>query len=337
MTKKRNIIVGIIKWINSIFGILLLFAYTIPYLEPKNIGILAIMSIFTPVLILINIAFVIYWLIQLKKEIFISLVMLLLGFNAIQKLYAYNDKGEDGNFSIMSYNVRGFNIYKWTNDENIAGKISNFIKEKSPDVVCFQEFYNDKNLNFKQYPYHYIKGSSKTEKFGQAIYSKYKIINSGSLNFEATANNAIFIDILKNNDTIRIYNVHLQSLKVNKLAKNVTENKEKIAKQISNAYKKQQEQVVQLVAHKKTCPYKTIICGDFNNTAFSYSYKQLAANMQDTFTVKGTGFGKTFSAFVFPFRIDFILANNDLKVKSFKTYSTINYSDHKAVEAKLNL
>ena len=339
MAQKIQLVRTLIKWINSLFAILLLLAYAIPYLEPKTIGILSVLSSFTPVLIILNAIFVIYWLIQLKKEFMISLLVLIAGFSQVKKLYNYNDTEattSEEYLSIMSYNVRGFNIYKWIKQSNVPFEISNFINKKQVDIVCFQEYYNDKKLALNKYKYHYIKGSSKTEKFGQAIYSKYQIINSGSLNFDSTANNAIFVDIIKAKDTIRIYNIHLQSLKIYNLAKNVSSNKEKIATRISETNKQQQEQVAQILKHKKQCSYKTILCGDFNNTAFSYSYQALSKGMQDAFVAKGKGFGKTFGAFYFPFRIDFMLADSKIKIAEFET-SSINYSDHKPIIAKVAL
>jgi len=56
--------------------------------------------------------------------------------------------------------------------------------------------------------------SGKKVKYGQAIFSKFPIVKSGSIEFPNTANNAIYADIVKGSDTIRIYNVHLQSLRI---------------------------------------------------------------------------------------------------------------------------
>jgi len=337
LAKKRNIIDVLIKWINSLFALFLLLAYAIPYLEPKNIGVLSVLSIFTPMLILINLVFLIYWLIRLKKEITISLLILLLGYKSLGRFYNYDKAAvQEANLLVMSYNVRAFNIYNWIKQKDVPQKISTFVNSKNPDIVCFQEYYEDKNLDFSTYKYHYKNGSSKTKLFGQAIFSKYKIINSGSLAFEGTANNAIFVDVLKAKDTLRVYNIHLQSLKVYDLAKNVAENKERLAKRIAAANVKQQEQVQKILKHKAKITYKTLFCGDFNNTAFSYSYKQLSKGMQDAFVTNGSGFGATFSNYYFPYRIDFALVDERLKISDFTTFD-VNYSDHKPIEVQLDL
>jgi len=48
----------------------------------------------------------------------------------------------------------------------------------------------------------------------------------------------------------------------------------------------------------------------------------------------GKGFGNTFD-FPFPFRIDFILTDEEIEVNNFKTYK-VKYSDHYPIMARLN-
>ena len=69
------------------------------------------------------------------------------------------------------------------------------------------------------------------------------------------------------------------------------------------------------------------MCGDFNNTVFSYVYRILKGDLLDAFETSGTGFGSTFDFKYFPVRIDFILADQSFKVGTFKNYS-VPYSDH---------
>ena len=112
----------------------------------------------------------------------------------------------------MSYNVRMFNVYDWIKDKTIPKKIGTFISEKSPDIIAFQEYHKTKKVKL-DYKYSYFEDKSKN--FGLAIFSKFPIINKGSLDFKKSNNNAIYADILKGKDTVRIYNIHLQSLKIN--------------------------------------------------------------------------------------------------------------------------
>ena len=176
-----------------------------------------------------------------------------------------------------------------------------------------------------------------TSKFCLAIFSKFPIINSGSLDFPNTGNNAIFIDIVKNLDTIRIYNLHLESLRIDpNIDKLKNEDSERLINHFGHTFKRQQIQSELFLIHKEKCPYKMIICGDFNNTALSYVYRKIKGDMNDTFEEAGNGFGGTYDFKFFPLRIDFIFADDDFLVNDFKTYK-VKYSDHFPISTTLSL
>jgi len=85
--------------------------------------------------------------------------------------------------------------------------------------------------------------------------------------------------------------------------------------------------------HQEETSLKSIICGDFNNNAFSWVYHKLKSNKNDAFEVAGKGFGKTFD-FAFPLRIDFILTDERIEVNHFKTFK-VKFSDHFPIMARL--
>ena len=175
---------------------------------------------------------------------------------------------------------------------------------------------------------------SKTNKFGLAIFSKYPIVNSGSLDFKKSSNNSIFCDVKIKKDTVRVYNIHLESLKVNPEKENFgEEDSEKLVGRLSTTFKKQAEQVAVFLDHQERWKKKTIVAGDFNNTAFSWAYREIKGDKTDAFEEAGTGFGKTFD-YAFPLRIDFILPDNTFSVNHFKTYE-VNFSDHFPIMASL--
>ncbi|MFK5959638.1 MAG: endonuclease/exonuclease/phosphatase family protein [Lutibacter sp.] len=333
--KKLSLIDKLIAAINSLIATFLLVSFLSYYISPNTLPILSLTSLTTPILIIINLLFIVYWIVKFKKSFLISTVVLLVGFQYITKFYSFEEKKIllNNDLKIMSYNVRMFNIYKSIENDDIPQNIFKFINIKNPDILCLQEFSKTENLGFK-YNYHFVKVNTK-ENFGQAIFSKYKIINSGSLNFPKSNNNTIFADIIKNKDTIRIYNVHLETLKTNPKAETFsTENSEKLRIRLQNAFKKQNNQVNLIVEHQAHLKHKSIICGDFNNTAFSWAYHQLKIGKNDAFEIAGKGFGKTYN-YPFPFRIDFILVDKKIEVNNFKTYS-VEYSDHFPIMARLN-
>jgi len=327
----------IIVFVNSILAILLLLSYLLPYISPETVPIFTIISLAVPVLLALNIFFIIYWIIKLKKYFTISLISIILGIGYISNIYKFSEKKIflNDDLKVMSYNVRLFNHYNWSTDSTIVKKISSFIAEKEPDVLSIQEYYDAENLQLK-YPYQFIKTKSNFNKFGLAIFSKFKIINSGSLDLKESANNIIYTDILKDKDTIRVYNIHLESLKMNTSQENFgTKNSDKLLEQMEASFQKQAKQVELFLQHEKKWDGKKILCGDFNNTAFSWVYRELSNEKQDAFKEAGKGLGKTFN-YWYPLRIDFILTDANFDINNFKTFN-VPYSDHYPILARLNL
>ena len=337
MAGKRSLINVIAFAINLVIALLLMFSYLLANISPLKIPFFAVLSLTVPILTLFNILFFVYWLLKLKKQILLSGMVLLLGWFFSSSIYEISgqNKASNKDLKVMSYNVRMFNYYHWNSDNQLADKAFDFISKMKPDVLSLQEFYQAPNISFN-YPYKYIKTKSKSNKFGQAIYSKFPIINSGSLDFKNSANNVIFADILRNKDTIRIYNIHLESLKINPNKEHFGEqSSEKLIGRLSTAFQRQAEQTTEFLAHEKKWKGKKIVCGDFNNTAYSWVYKQIKATKKDAFLEAGKGFGKTFN-YVFPLRIDFILVDTEMTVNSFETFD-IRYSDHFPILAKVQL
>ena len=325
--------------VNSLMAFALLLSYLLPYLEPKKFAFLSVLSLAVPFLILVNILFVLYWLLKTKKQLMLSVVILALGYGHVFSLYKFSSsKRVDDlqNLSVMNYNVRLFNAFDWIDNPNLKQDVSSFIHEKQPDILCMQEYRPDSDIDLSGYQKYEVLSGQKI-KNGQAIFTKYPIINSGSIKFPKTSNNAIFADILRGKDTIRIYNVHLQSSGIDPTVEKLTqEDSENLFKRVSSTFKMQQSQAELFLEHKSLCPYQMIICGDFNNTAYSYVYKEIKGDLRDAFVQAGNGFGRTYDFKFFPVRIDFVLVDDAFEINGFKTFD-VKFSDHYPVMAKVKL
>jgi len=322
--------------INSLLSTLLLLSYALPYISPKNTPILAILSLFVPVLLIINIAFFLYWLTKLKKQLLLSGLILLIGWFVLTPFYKLSKKNTSLNsdLKVMSYNVRMFNRLEWIKENDVKKNIFSLIKENDPDILTIQENISSKEYAF-DFPHKYIKNKNEKHQLGMAIYSKFPIINKGSLKLENTVNDIIFSDIIRDKDTIRIYNFHLQSLNISPKKENLGEkDSEKLIQKIEQNFLKQVAQTELFLAHEQKWKGKKIICGDFNNTAYSWVYNQISKNKKDAFIEAGISFGKTYN-YWFPFRIDFIIADNSAKINQYTTFSE-EYSDHYPILARIN-
>lgn len=270
----------------------------------------------------------------------LSGIVLLLGITFINKFYKFSETNIDAveeDFTLMSYNVRLFNVYNWIPRNDVTEKISGFIQEKNPDILCIQEYSKREDAFLNQYKYKYI--SAKPNNTSQAIYSKFKIINTGSLDFPKTSNNVTFADIIKGKDTLRVYNMHLQSIRISpEINEQIDENRSRlIFKRLSDAFTQQQYQGELIEKHKSQCPYKMIICGDLNNSAYSYVYRSVRGKMNDAFEEAGSGFGKSYNYKYYPARIDYVFIDDAITVKQYITFNEFINSDHFPILTRLSL
>ncbi len=337
--KKLKTIDKCINFFNVLMAVTLLFSYVLPFVPPQQFAFLSVLSLGVPLLILINIAFVLYWLVKRQKQMLLSLIVLCIGYNYMFSLYKLTESNKaikTADLSIMSYNVRLFNLYNWIENTNFNSDFNTFITDKNPDIIAFQEFHPLDKIDLSAYQFNYKLLQGRKAKYGQAIYSKYPIINSGSIKFKNTTNNAIFSDIVVKKDTIRVYNLHLQSLHI---SPDVTLNVEKsnaLVEHIGEVFEKQQTQVEMFLAHKQQSPYKSIVCGDFNNTPYSYIYNTITKKLNDAFEIAGSGFGRTFDFKYFPTRIDYILTDKAFGVNFFEVFDK-HLSDHYPIMAGVYL
>lgn len=343
--KNLNLFDKFIFILNSLAATALLFSYLLPLIPPKTFPLLSVLSLGVPVLIILNVLFMIYWIFRLKRQVLLSIIVLLLGYNYVIGFIKISDPEIDteerSDFSLMSYNVRMFNVYKWSKRKDIPEKITGFIREQDPDILCIQEHYVGAAGLSALYPYEYVKLKGKNAEFGSAIFSKYPIINRASLDFPHHGNNnAIYADIVMGNqDTVRVVNVHFQSLNIKPGIDDLQkEDSKKLLGRIGHGFSLQQEQAEMLLEELRKSPYKTVIAGDFNNTSFSYIYNLIKQDgrFKDAFLEAGSGFGKSFKLDYFPLRIDFLLIENGMSVNEFKKFE-IDYSDHYPVLTRIGL
>ena len=333
--KNLSFLDKILYLVNSLMATVLLLSFLLPFVSPKTIPAFAILSLFVPILLIINLAFAIYWLIKLKKQFLLSFVILIVGWLFTTPFYkmSSNNSSLNSDLKVMSYNVKAFDLFT-KKDTTDAKNGFDFIASKNLDVLVIQEYYQSKKVKIS-FPYKYVKFKSKRGKYGMAIYSRFKIINSGSLDLNSTGNNIIFADILKGKDTIRIYNAHFESLRIKPNEENFgQENSEKLINRVSTSFKKQAEQTALFLEHEKKWKGKKIVCGDFNNTAYSWMYHEISKQKKDAFIEAGKGFGRSFN-YWFPLRIDFILTDENAIINQFLTLSE-KHSDHFPIQAKIN-
>ena len=333
MRKKVSFVFRILLFTNIIF-LLILFLMMGGYFPVQGL----LPGVLVPILSFVNIGFFIFWILRMKWPFLLFVVFFLLNFQEWNRLYKFPNnaiKVSDG-FTVMSFNVRLFNLYQWIDNDRIPSEIERFIYEKEPDIFCLQEYSSSRAPSFENYPYRYIKTAAALGNNGVGIFSKFPLIRTGDIDFENSSNSGIYADIKYRQDTVRVYNLHLESFQLQLSDSLVTqETSSKFIKRFEGVYQKQLSQIEQWQQIENFNEYPSLICVDMNNTAFSKAYKKLKGRHKDAFEEEGRGFGATYSIGGIPYRIDFIFSPPRLRVLEFNTHD-IQLSDHLPISAKLN-
>ena len=335
-------------FLNIVLTVVTFSIYILPFLAPRSFPLLSVLTLFMPVFFVLNGLFFVYWAIQFKKRLILSGLVLLTGITFISKFYKFSAKEyikDEKDFSIMSYNVRLFNVFKWLDRDDIPSNIKAFIDEKDPDILCIQEYSNSAHIDLKVYPHRYIFIDGNQIKTGQAIFSKFPIIFEGNIIFPNSDNNVIYADIKRGKDVIRVYNMHLQSIKISPDVTNISNNIDNVNQEksqliytrISKGFRQQQEQAEIFKENIKKCKTQFIICGDMNNSPFSYVYRSIKGKQKDAFEEAGEGFGATYKFRYYPARIDYIFTDSKMKVKGFESFPDFENSDHYPIMARLSM
>lgn len=336
---------------NILFAVALLLTYLSVYINPEKFWGLALFGLAYPFLLVFNLLFIIYWIFRWKKVILISIVAICLGLFHLTSFFQFpfgkkrSTAGAD--LTILSYNVNLFRLYSWSTEPPTHTDIIKLTKSYNADIACFQEFYtsagkfsatNARNLLEMNAHIGYIV-QKKNSGYGIATFSKYPIVNKGEIKFEKTSNACIYSDIKIGDDTIRVYNNHLQSLRLKERnfsflineefrqeSNRISELKD-ISYKYRDALRKRAHQVNLVAEHISKCPYPVIVCGDFNDSPISYTYHTISKNLLDTFREVGIGIANTYMGIIPSYRIDYILHHKAFQALNYSS-PRVKYSDH---------
>ena len=340
-----------------IFSGSLLISYSAPYINPESFWLPAFWGLAYPYLLVINLLFLLYWLFRRKWSFLIPLFVIAVGYGNIKNFIQLNrskiSNSEDCTIKLMTYNVRAFDKYEWSKDPDTKTKMLQLLKEQNADIYCFQEFYYTRTGKLSLYNLKKLTNCKYMflgeKKNGVAIFSKYPIIKKGEIVFEnGNFCNAIYVDIKVDNKIIRVYNLHLESNRLGgrnyafikkrdfKADEKELEEIKDISFRLQHAFVKRAQQAQVIRRHIEKSPYPTLVCGDFNDTAFSYTYREIKSNLTDCFRERGSGIGTTYSGDFPSFRIDFVLHDEQFVCNKYKRIKR-NYSDHFPIYTELSL
>jgi endonuclease/exonuclease/phosphatase family metal-dependent hydrolase len=364
---KRSFFKSFMVVVNLLVILCTLLSYAARYISPAMYWIFAFFGIAYPFFLILNIFFVIFWILLFKKYFLLSLITILIGYSHIQSFFPVRFTKTrsltSGAMKVLTFNVHS--LYGKTNhdyDPHTPSKVMDFIAKEKPDVLCIQEFYAvgqdyqkilehfTARIGIDHYYFHNYFDVTEMKKINAlAIFSKYPIARTGSVKFMDRNTMAIYTDIIVKSDTFRIYNLHLESIRFgdedysfySHLTTAATENVKlttgsmKIFGKLKKAFILRADQVDILKKQINKSPYPVIVCGDFNDTPFSYTYATLEKDLNDSFrTASSDLFGSTYAGKFPAYRIDYILFDDHFVSSDYTRYNT-DLSDHYPVSVYL--
>lgn len=368
--KFRGVTKRFFFYANIVAVVFFLLSCLVPYLDPQKWWFLSFLGLAFPFLLVVVILFLTGWLITMKpKMALISAVALLLSFKSLTVFFAFKRKA---NFStekspetlrIISWNVARFIELKrnMNKGSQTRQKMFDLIKAQNADVLCLQEFHTSikeeyyNNIEAVQnelgYPYYFFSFDTDGDKhyYSSIIFSRYPIIDSGFVRYPRPTLPDVLLqaDIKWNNDTVRIFTTHLQSLqfdkkdyenlnKIKHVEDSMVRGSKTIISKMKRGYTNRSIQANIVDEIMSNSPYPKIFCGDLNDVPNSYAYFTVRGSMQDAFLKKSFGIGRTFSGISPTLRIDYIFADKDFHIRQFKRIPK-KLSDHYMLVADIAL
>ncbi|MGC4100115.1 endonuclease/exonuclease/phosphatase family protein [Ferruginibacter sp.] len=358
--------------INCISILFYLMACLVPFFNAGSHWFIALLGLGFPILFFVLLLFLIYWIIRRSRWAWICVAALLLGWQQwtatfsfhTQKTFHYNK--EPGSLRVLTWNISSWGESNASDNQNNLDVMVNLIKSSQADVLCFQEYLYYKKKAYRDtvipalkdagYQYVYFAKINYSGRLyttsvltGTEIMSKYPILNAGYFYYSEKdfIEPLIYADLQINNQVIRVFTTHLQSVSFkgsdydaiyslkDPAEASVTGSKAIISK-LKYAYSKRAVQADILHEKIKASPYPVIVCGDFNDVPNSYTYFTVKGNLQDAFLKKGSGMGRTLRFISPTLRIDYIMADKKFAIKQYTTFK-VPYSDHYPVVADIDL
>lgn len=340
----------------------MLLSYLSVFISPSKFWPLAFFGLAYPLFLVVNFLFLLLWIIKKKRIAILVVLALLLGWNYHKSYIQFAGKRQDTdveNLKVMSYNVRLFDRFDWDNNPDALNQVIHFIQQQQPEIICFQEFYINEQDSFNSEwlfdqlnatPYYHlnIKDISRNRTLvGLATFSTFPIVSQGTIGFPNSMNSTSFTDVKWREDTIRIFNIHLESIRLRKREQSFISNFDfkdededleelkEISIRLRNAFIARSKQVDILRRHIKDSPHEVIVCGDFNDTPISYTYQRLTRELRDAFMESGRGIGNSYRGRFPSYRIDYILHSKSLQARAFKTHR-VAFSDHYPITSSVS-
>lgn len=346
---------GVLTLLSGLAVALMLLVLIVPRFHPAYMWALPMLGLVAPAVYVLTLLLGLYWVVRwrLKRAALMALMIFISSFSIslfwrpeVRRHYPVDSYGRSS-IKLLSYNIR--QLYS-DQGGSAADGVAKLIDSLRPDIICLQE-YNaalaEESKLFAEVLDRYRQASfglPGQEHLPQMILSRYRIVRSGVI---TTPRTSVWADLLVGEDTVHVVSNHLQSTGITAVDNAyITEHEylldtareSKIKSIVSRFHENsvlRADQVDSIRTHLKMVrPRHRIVCGDFNDTPISYTYRRMARGLNDAFSECGTGYSHTFRGFFEALRIDYVLSSDNFETLSYEVLP-VEWSDHLPIFVRL--
>ena len=332
--------------------VMLLVGYS-DRLDPTDHPMLSIVGMAFPFFLLVNMAFLLFWLIFKWTRAWVPFVGFVIAYVPISIYMPLHTSQEvpEGAIKLVSYNVCTYGgNYKY---EDGFEKVRDYLQEQQADIVCLQEDVDTwRRYVLREYarilPYNDTVVISSSEQTFNAlgIHIRFPIVKRERIVYPSLANGSVAWWLKVGEDTLIVVNNHFESCHLTKedrvqyrhiikgemprdsLRTESTMLLVKLAE--ANAKRASQIRVVKDYVEEHA-DHPIIVCGDFNDNPISYSRHTMGEVLTDCFVTTGRGIGLSYNQKAFSFRIDHIFCSKDIQPYNCQIDEKMDASDHNPV------
>ena len=322
-------------------------------INPADHPLVSTLGMAFPILLVINMAFLLFWLIFKWSRAWIPVVGYILAYVPISIYMPINasQSPPEGALKLVTYNVCCYGgNFKY---EQGFEKVRDYLIDEKADIVCLQED-NDtwRRYCFKNYEERGLTHNDTIVLCNDAtrfnclgIHTRFPIIRRERIDYPTVSNNgsaAWWLQVDK--DTVIVVNNHFESCHLNQedraqyrqllkgdMARDsVRAESQLLMVKLAEANAKRSRQIVAVCEYvdQYLGRYPVIVCGDFNDNPISFSRHMMGKYLHDCFVETGRGIGLSYNQKAFSLRIDHIFCSSDITPYECFVDSKMDASDH---------
>lgn len=351
LSQIRTLTLQMIAGANVVTVIIMILVGLSDRLDPAAHPMLASAGLIFPVLIIINLCFLVFFAIFKRRYVLITFSGLVLSYYPVRVYCPLNVEGSlpSGTIKVLSYNVNAFNNVNAPEDD--PNPVLSYVLNSEADIACLQEVYYDQAIADRiKAVYSYVDTvQSRGGRDCLMFLSKYPILSKEHIPYESESNISAAFTIKMGRDTVVVINNHFETSGLSPeeragfrdMVKGKTESdtmraeSRRLLVKLGESAAIRAPQAKAVARYIRECGRSVILCGDFNDNPISYTRRTLADELTDCYVSTGNGPGISYHLNAIYVRIDNIMCSSDWRPYGCKVDRSIGFSDHYPIYCRL--